>query len=929
MTRKRFFGLFFGILGAVLLFVVLYVAFGDLGRHKARIEALVTQTLGRPFVIEGPLKLRVFPVVDVSAEGVRLGNAPGGSQPQMIEIGKVVVQIGFWSLISGPPDVRLFELNDANVLLEHGSDGKGNWVMGPPVDEDADEEEEEFDEEGASQVPVIIRAAHLNNVRLVYRESKKTDRVVHLDKLSITPGQDELLALEGHGMLDVYPMVLKGEVGPLKSLLSARDMRIAMQGSLGKMALDIKGAVGSLDPLDGADLTLKLEHPELEGMLAKLELPAVGTGPLHISGQLKDVGALTQLDFDAKAADFTASVKGTLKTLSLAGGDLTLEVGHADVASLLKALELPVVVNGPMQIDTHIKDVGKLRQLDIDAKTADFTGSVKGTLKTRSLVGADLTLKVGHSDVGALLKALELPVIATGPMQIDTRIKDVGKRRQLDLKAKLGDLDASVKGTLTTRSLVGSDLTFEATAADAARLASVFEVNDVPAAPLKVSGHTVYSSKQLKFDALTAAIADASVRGDGTLELSGDRKLAVNFQLAAASLAKLRKTLPELKVSASGSFEHTKDRIELKGLQAALGENQLTGSLLLTGGAKHIEAQLSSPRLDLTPFLPPDKPPGTTSGAAPAAAPAKPEPPKKFVFDEKPLHFEKIKDTDAKVQLTIGELIFGERSVKDLNGNVHMEHGKISFDLRAAGAHEGTLQSAGTLAASGDGSADLELKIDVADLRASLGNKDIAREDVPPVSLSMDMKIHGSSARQLASGANGHLLFTQGAGKTKSGLIGAYGGGVLTELTQKLNPFAKDDPFMKLDCTIARADIVNGEVTVKPVVLQTEKVTISAHGNIDLRNEKMLIDFDTRPRKGIGVSPGMFTNPLIRLEGTLTSPRIGVGAKGMASGALAAATGGATVVAGGLVDRAKGEQDVCKQTLEEAKNPVTKEEKKK
>jgi hypothetical protein len=175
----------------------------------------------------------------------------------------------------------------------------------------------------------------------------------------------------------------------------------------------------------------------------------------------------------------------------------------------------------------------------------------------------------------------------------------------------------------------------------------------------------------------------------------------------------------------------------------------------------------------------------------------------------------------------------------------------------------------------------------------------------------------------MASGANGHLLLTQGAGKMRSGIVSAYGGGVISELTQKLNPFAKDDPFMKLDCTIARADIVNGEVTVAPVVLQTEKVTITAHGNIDLRTEKLLLDFNTRPRKGIGVSPGMFTNPLIRLEGTLVSPRIGVGAKGVASGALAAATGGATVVAGGFFDRMKGAKDICKETLAEAKTPAT------
>ena len=113
---------------------------------------------------------------------------------------------------------------------------------------------------------MVIRSAQLNNVRLIYREAKKPDRVVQLDKLSITPGQEELLALDGQGKLDVYPLTLKGEVGPLKSLLAARDMRIAMQRSLGKLALDVNGAIGRLDPLDGADLTLKVSGTEIDAL---------------------------------------------------------------------------------------------------------------------------------------------------------------------------------------------------------------------------------------------------------------------------------------------------------------------------------------------------------------------------------------------------------------------------------------------------------------------------------------------------------------------------------------------------------------------------------------------------------------------------------------------------------------------------------------
>jgi len=1011
MSIKRFFAFFFGIVGALVLAIALYLAFGDLGRHKVRIEALVTQSIGRPFAIDGPFRLRLIPVIDVSAERVRLGNVQGGSQPQMVEFGKAVVQIRFWSLISGPPQVKLFELHDATVLLEQGPDGKGNWVMGVPeaegeadaVDETAaeDESEDELEEEAAEvEVPVVIDRAVLNNVRLIYREARKSDRTVLLEKLTITPGQDDLLALDGQGQLDAYPMTIKGELGTIKSLLAQRDMRLALQMSLGKLALDVKGAIGSWNPLDGADLTLKIEHPELDGMLTKLELPIFATGPMQIDGRVKDDGVLTKLDFKAKAGDLSvsttgaiqelslvgadleikvahseigpllealklpvvatgptqidtrikdvgkhreldfkatlgdlaASVKGTFKTRGLVGADLTIKFEKADIGPLLTALKLPVVATGPTQIDTRIKDVGKYRELDLKATLGDLAASVKGTFKTRGLVGADLTIKVEKAEISPLLAALKLPAVATGPMQIDTRIKDVGKHRNLDLKATIGDLAASVKGTLKTRGLVGSDLKFEATAADAARLASVFEISDVPAAALTVSGHTVYSRNEVTFEALTAAIAGASVRLDGSMQHTGDRAASLKFAMAAESLAKLRTTLPALKVSASGALELTKGRIEAKDLQALLGENQLAGSFLLTE-AKVIEAQISSPRLDLTPFMSQEKPgeaaDATAQPVAAPAAPAKPEPTKKFVFSEEPFPFDKMKDVDAKLHLVCGELILGERSVKDLDTNIRVDHGKIVFDMRAAGAHEGTLAGSGSLVPADDGTADLALKIDLSDVRANLGNKDIARSDVPAVGLEMDIKIHGKSPRQMASGANGHLLLTQGAGKMRSGLVSAYGGGVVSELTQKLNPFAKDDPFMKLDCTIARADIVNGEMTVAPVVLQTEKVTITAHGTIDLRTEKLLLDFNTRPRKGIGVSPGMFTNPLIRLEGTLVSPRIGVGAKGVASGALAAATGGATVVAGGFFDRMKGEKDICKATLAAALDPAAAQGKKK
>ena len=102
------------------------------------------------------------------------------------------------------------------------------------------------------------------------------------------------------------------------------------------------------------------------------------------------------------------------------------------------------------------------------------------------------------------------------------------------------------------------------------------------------------------------------------------------------------------------------------------------------------------------------------------------EPKEQFVFNEKPLDLKKMKDTDAKVHLAFGELVLGDRSIKDLDSNLLANHGKLTFDLRAAGAHEGTMQGAGTLVPAGDGTVDLDMKFDISNVRASLGSEEIA-----------------------------------------------------------------------------------------------------------------------------------------------------------------------------------------------------------
>jgi uncharacterized protein involved in outer membrane biogenesis len=777
MSLRRSITIVLAVVGALLVAALLYLAFGDLGRHKGRIESLVTEMIGRPFAIDGAFELQVLPSILVRAERVRLGNVPGGSAPQMVEIGRFSAQVGLWSLVSGPVDVRSFELSDVAVVLETDAEGKGNWVFGEAT---TAEEEAESGGVEATKVPAVVLRAKLDNVRVTYREPGKPERVALLETFTIESAADGLFAVAGKGRLDDYPATLAGDLGPLSALVSGRDIRMAMQASLGNLRLDLKGALGRLDPLDGADLTLKIENPDLGGMLKKLQLPVFATGALRFDARLSDAGELTRLEADAKLGDISAKVDGTLRILGLSG----------------------------------------------------------------------------------------------------------------------------------------SDLRFEVSVADAARLAAAFGVEGLPAGVAKASGRVASSRTEIKLDAISAQYAGAKATADGTIRTSGKQGAAIRFKVAAESLAKLREGLPALPLQMSGSYADSRAKIEVKDLKARVGGNEIAASASMTRtGKRRIEADLASPALDLTPFLAKET---KTTPKAKAKPPPK-EAAKKFVFVEEPLPLGMFKGPDTRLHLAVGELKVAEAVLKDVDATLKVGGGQLALEGRARGGIEGSLSGSVMLVQQDGGAAGLDLKLAANRLRAGLvGGGAIAGGETPAVSVEASLQAKGASARQIAASANGRFLVTLGPGKVKAGVLELVGGGLIGELAGKLNPFAAQDPHTRLDCVVTRADIVDGHVTASPVLLQSEKVTVVAYGKVDLHTETLALNFNTRPRKGIGISPGMFTNPFIEVAGTMVNPRIGVSAKGATAGAAAVATGGATVVAQGFWDRLRGEKDLCGPALKEA-----------
>jgi len=121
----------------------------------------------------------------------------------------------------------------------------------------------------------------------------------------------------------------------------------------------------------------------------------------------------------------------------------------------------------------------------------------------------------------------------------------------------------------------------------------------------------------------------------------------------------------------------------------------------------------------------------------------------------------------------------------------------------------------------------------------------------------------------------------------------------------RMNPFSESEPYTKIVCHAGALRVVDGKISARPgMVARTNKMDIATGGSVNLHNERLNMAFSSRSRKGLGISAGKAITPYFKIGGTLANPRLALDAAGAAlSGSAAVATGGLSILAGGLWDR--------------------------
>lgn len=119
-----------GLAALLILLMIAVVAAPSLidwTSYRQEIARQASALTGRTVTIEGPVDFSLLPTPTLSAGGVTVANAPGGSAPHMLTLKALELRLAALPLLTGTIRAERIALVEPTLLLEILPDGAGNW----------------------------------------------------------------------------------------------------------------------------------------------------------------------------------------------------------------------------------------------------------------------------------------------------------------------------------------------------------------------------------------------------------------------------------------------------------------------------------------------------------------------------------------------------------------------------------------------------------------------------------------------------------------------------------------------------------------------------------------------------------------------------------------------------------------------------------
>jgi len=687
--------------------------------------------------------------------------------------------------------------------------------------------------------------------------------------------------------------------------------------------IELAGSLGEAPDMIGAALELKAMSPDLGQVKLLSNLADIPAIPVNIQGNLgrnEQSFFLNKLNIDVGGDSLLVDAEISADDY-LQGGEVEARVNIRNLGALGTLLGFEGLPQYPMQLQANARLSGGGIEIDVnDSSLGDLGINLQGkSADLNDIKNSSVQFQLAIpslSNIPYEVEEMELPDM---PGRISGRFEYQDELIVLsDVEGSIGETAFNIDTTLSQKpGFTGSKLTFSVSGPNFTELIPLESLQALPNR-FKASGRIVKGSGADQIDALELELGSIRAKVDGTVDdLLNVSSAEVTVSASGPDFSVfgplLKRDIPADPFNLEASIKGTDHFFDVNPFQVSLGPSDLTGNFTLgTGDRIDFKGRLHSNLLSIA-WLTAPKSDQEPEAEEQSQADAKPD----KIFPDTPIPENKFGNLGVDLEFKAKRII---TDATDLNGvelDLLLKEQLIQADTRIEGGPLGEkLTGKFTFDTSGD-DAKLDLTLDAEGFRLGvMAPEGQDEEATPPTNIMIRAAGHGVTWHELASSLNGRFRLHQDSGLIAGAGLDLIFSDLLTELLNTLNPFAKDKPYTELECGLINAEMVNGQVTVEPLLFQTREITIVSGGTIDLVSENMSLDFHTRVRKGIGLSAGMIVNPFIRLGGSLASPTIEIDPAAVAvKGTMAVATVGLSILGKSLYDRFLTRKDPCGHAL--------------
>ncbi len=275
------------------------------------------------------------------------------------------------------------------------------------------------------------------------------------------------------------------------------------------------------------------------------------------------------------------------------------------------------------------------------------------------------------------------------------------------------------------------------------------------------------------------------------------------------------------------------------------------------------------------------------------------------IFSSEPLELQALTDNDVRVKGRLGRIYSGPIVAEDFEVDARMAGGKLAVSVNAAEANGGPL--------TGNFSFDNTVTPPAVSLELQGVNVHRRPEQGSyPSSMHAVMSSTGGSEAEIAANLNGQAYLELGRGPMDYRGVNFLTADMASNVFNVLIPNAKERT-PEVRCGASLMEFSNGiGVTPYGYAVQTRSANLLGGMEIDLVEEQMRVRFQSRSRKGVGISIGNAFSSTVELAGPLNDPSIVPNTPGLlVRGWAAFMTAGLSVLGESVMNRMLASEDPC------------------